>query len=203
MNSVEQDIELLARAIMAEARNEAEQLQAEAKEKADAIRKRAQQEAESERNAILARAKEEADRLRSQTSATSQLKTRSMLLEQREMLLNEVFEEARKRLTSVKDRPNYAEIAMSLAREALAQLSATEAEVQADESTMKVLKLDELSREFDGKFTFGEKLEEGTGVVVKAAGGKLYYDNTLNTRLNRLRGSLRAPVYKVLMGEET
>lgn len=203
MNSVEQDIELLARAIMAEARNEAEQLQAEAKEKADAIRKRAQQEAESERNAILARAKEEADRLRSQTSATSQLKTRSMLLEQREMLLNEVFEEARKRLNSVKDRPNYAEIAMSLAREALAQLSATEAEVQADESTMKVLKLDELSREFDGKFTFGEKLEEGTGVVVKAAGGKLYYDNTLNTRLNRLRGSLRAPVYKVLMGEET
>lgn len=202
MNSVEQDIELLARAIMAEARDEAEQLQAEAKEKADAIRKRAQQEAESERNAILARAREEADRLRSQTSATSQLRTRSMVLEQRENILNEVFEEARKKMSSVKDRSEYGEIAMNLAREALEQLNATEAEVQADGSTQGVLSLDDLSREFTGEFKFGDKLEEGTGVVVKAAGGRLYYDNTLETRLSRLKSSLRAPVYKVLMGED-
>jgi vacuolar-type H+-ATPase subunit E/Vma4 len=64
------------------------------------------------------------------------------------------------------------------------------------------LKLDELSRELDGKFTFGKKLEEGTGVIVNAAGGKLHYDNTLETRLSRLQGSLRSSVYKVLMGEK-
>ena len=84
MKSVEEDIELLARAIMTEAREEAEQLHAEAKEKAEAIRKRAQEQAESERKAILARAKEDADRLRSQSSATSQLKARSVQLDQRE-----------------------------------------------------------------------------------------------------------------------
>jgi V/A-type H+-transporting ATPase subunit E len=202
MNSVEQDIELLARAIMVEAREEAEQLQAEARERAEAIRKRAQQEAESERNTILARAKEDADRLRSQTSATSQLKARSTLLEQREKILNEVFEEARKQLSSLKDRPDYGEIAMMLAREALTELNTSEAEVRADETTQKALKLDELSRELNGKFTFGEKLEEGTGVVVNAAGGKLHYDNTLETRLDRLRGSLRSSVYKLLTGEK-
>jgi vacuolar-type H+-ATPase subunit E/Vma4 len=201
MNSVEQDIELLARAIMMEAREDAEQLHAEAREKAEAIRKRAQQEAESERKAILARAKEDADRLRSQTSATSQLKARSMQLDQREKVLNEVFEEARKRLSSVKDRSDYGEIAMMLARETLTQLNLAEAEVQADESTQKALKLDDLSRELNGKFTFGGKLEEGTGVVVNAAGGKLHYDNTLETRLSRLQGSLRSSVYKLLMGE--
>jgi len=202
MNSVEQDIELLARAIMVEAREEAEQLQAEAREKAEAIRKRAQQEAESERNTILARAKEDADRLRSQTSATSQLKARSTLLEQREKILNEVFEEARKKLSAVKDRSDYGEIAMLLAREALTQLNASEAEVRADETTQKALKLDELAKELNGKFTFGEKLEEGTGVVVNAASGKLHYDNTLETRLNRLHGSLRSSVYKMLTGEK-
>lgn len=202
MNSVEQDIELLARAIMMEAREEAEQLHTDAKEKAEAIRKRAQKDAQSEREVILARAKEDADRLRSQSSATSQLKARSMQLEQREKILNEVFEEVKKQLGSVRNRSDYGEIATMLAREALTQLKAAEAEVRADESTQKALKLDALSGELNGKFTFGEKLEEGTGVVVNAAGGRLHYDNTLETRLSRLQGSLRSSVYKLLMGED-
>jgi vacuolar-type H+-ATPase subunit E/Vma4 len=202
MKSEEEDIELLARAIMVEARDEAEQLHAEAKEKAEAIRKRAQDQAESERKAILARAKEDADRLRSQSSATSELKSRSLQLGQREKILNDVFEEVRKQLDSVKKRADYGAIAAMLAHEALAQLQVTEAEVLVDESTQKVLKLDDLSKEFNGKFTFGKKLEEGTGVVVNAAGGKLHYDNTLETRLSRLQGSLRSSVYKALMGEK-
>jgi len=37
---------------------------------------------------------------------------------------------------------------------------------------------------------------------VSAADGKLNYDNTLETRLNRLQGTLRASVYKILMGEK-
>jgi vacuolar-type H+-ATPase subunit E/Vma4 len=202
MKSEEEDIELLARAIMAEARQEAERLHAEAKEKADAIRKRAQVEAEAERKAILNRAKEDADRLRSQSSATSQLKARSLQLEQREKILNEAFEEARKRLDEAKKRPDFDVIVSMLAREALTQLNATEAEVRADEMSQKALKLDELSRELNGKFSSGKKLEQGTGVVVSTAGGKLYYDNTLETRLSRLQSSLRSSVYKILMGEE-
>lgn len=202
MKPVEEDIELLARAIMVEAREEAERLHAEAKEKAEAIRRRAQEQAESERKAILARAKEDADRLRSQSSATSLLKARSMQLEQREKLLNDVFEKARGQLDSIRKRPDYAEIAAMLVREALTQLNVKEAEIRADEATQKVLDLDALSREFNGKFSAGRPLEEGIGVVVSAAGGRLQYDNTLETRLGRLQSSLRSSVYKVLMGEK-
>lgn len=202
MKSEEEDIELLARAIMVEAREEAKQLHAEAKEKAEAIRKRAQDQAESERKAILARAKEDADRLRSQSSATSQLKARSTQLEQREKILNDVFEEVQKQLGAVTKRADYGAIAAMLAREALSQLKVTDAEISADESTQKALKLDEIAKEFNGKLTFGKKLEEGTGVIVNAAGGKLHFDNTLETRLSRLQGSLRSSVYKTLMGEK-
>ena len=202
MKSEEEDIELLARAIMAEARDDAEHLAVEAKGKAEAVRKRAQEQAESERKAILARAKEDADRLRSQSSATSQLKARSTQLEQREKILNDVFEEVRKQVGAVKKRPDYGVIATMLAREALTQLKTAEAEVRADETTQKALKLDDLSKELNGKFTFGKNLEEGTGVVVSAAGGKLHYDNTLETRLSRLQGFLRSSVYKTLIGEK-
>jgi len=38
-------------------------------------------------------------------------------------------------------------------------------------------------------------------VIVDASGGKIHYDNTLETRLSRLQSTLRASVYKVLMGE--
>ena len=189
MKSEAEDIEMLARAIMVEAREEADHLQTEAKEKAAAILKRAQEEAESERNAILDRAKQDADRLRSQASATAQLKARSTQLEQREKLLDSVFTEVKKQLDAVKNRPDYNAIVAMLAREALTQLRVTEAEVRADESTQKALKLDEISKELNGKFSLGGKLEEGTGIVVDAAGGKLHYDNTLETRLSRLQGT--------------
>ncbi|HCB01603.1 MAG TPA: hypothetical protein DEP19_04395 [Anaerolineae bacterium] len=202
MKSESEDIELLAQAIMLEARDEAEQLQIEAKEKANAILKRAQSEAESEAKVILDRAKQEADRLKSQASATAQLKARSAQLEAREKLLDSVFEEVKKQLDGVKKRADYADIVKMLTREAVTQLNTKEAEIRADESTQKVLKLDDIAKDLNGKFSSGAKLEEGTGVVVSASGGKLNYDNTLETRLSRLQSTLRSSVYKVLMGEK-
>ncbi len=201
MKSESEDIELLARAIRAEVNDEAAHILAEAKAKAEAIRKRAQEEAESERKEILERAKQDAERLRSQTTATAQLKARSLQLEDREKLLDGVFTEVKKQLEAVTKRPDYGAITAMLAREALTQLQVNQAEIRADEATRKALNLDELSKELNGKFVLGDSLEEGTGVMVSAADGKLNYDNTLETRLSRLQGTLRSAVYKVLMGE--
>jgi len=205
MKNAPEDIEMLARAILTEARDEAEQMQAEAKEKADAIRKRAQEQAEYERRMILERANQDAERLRGQATATAQLKGRSTQLENREKILDGVFDEVKKQLDAIKKRPDYDAIAALLLREALTQLRVNKAEVKADESTQKALKkgaLDEISKEFKGEFTLVGAIEEGTGVVVDAADGKIHYNNTLETRLSRLQNTLRSSVYKVLMGEK-
>jgi len=206
MNTEVQDIEMLARAILTEARDEAEQIKAEAQKKVEAIRKRAQEGAEEERKAILERARQDAERLRSQALATAQLKARSLQLAHREQLLDRVFKAVKEKLAEVQKRPDYEQIAALLLREALSQLKVTKAEVRADESTQKALKktavLDEISKELKGEFTLGKALDEGTGIVVDAADGKIHYDNTLETRLNRLQSTLRSSVYKVLMGEK-
>lgn len=204
MNSEAENIVELERAILIEAREEAEQMQVEAKEKAEAIHKRAQEQAESERKAVLDRAREDADRLRSQSTATAQLKARSSQLEHREKVLDNVFTEVKKQLDAVKKRPDYDAIAALLLREALTQLRVSKADIRADESTQKALKkgaLDEIAKELKGEFTISGGLDEGTGVVVDASAGKIHYDNTLETRLSRLQNTLRASVYKVLMGE--
>ncbi len=205
MKNSPEDIEMLARAILTEARDESEQIKAEATEKAEAVRKRAQEQAEAERKMILDRANQDAERLRSQSVATAQLKVRSMKLEDREKLLDGVVEEVKKQLDAVKNRPDYDAIAALLLREALTQLRVKKAEVKADESTQKALRkgaLDEISKELKGEFSLAGTLDEGTGIVVDAAGGKIHYDNTLETRLSRLQNTLRSSVYKVLMGEK-
>jgi len=205
MKTETQDIEMLARAILTEARDEADQIKADAQEKADAIRKRAQEQADAERKAILDRAREEAERLRGQAVATAQLKGRSTQLTHREQLLERVFKIVREKLPEVQNRPDYDEIVAMLLREALTQLQVNKAEVRADEVTNKILKkgaLRDVSKELNGEFNDGDVLEEGTGLVVNAADGKLHYDNTLETRLRRLQGVLRSSVYQVLTGEK-
>jgi V/A-type H+-transporting ATPase subunit E len=204
MSTQIQDIEMLSRAILTEARDEAEQVKAEAREKAEAIRKRAQEQAEQERKAILERAREDAERLRGQAVATAQLKSRSQQLTHREQLLDRVFKTVRERLPELQKRPEYEQVAAQLLREALVQLRVNKAQVRADKTTQAILEkgaLNELSRELNGQFTGAGTLEEGTGIVVEAADGKLHYDNTLETRLERLEGTLRASVYKILTGE--
>jgi len=205
MKSEAQDIEMLERAILTEARENADQIKAEAKEKVEAIRKRGQERAEAERKAILERAQQDAERLRSQAVATAQLKARSLELARREQLLDRVFKAAKEKLPELQKQPEYNQIAAMLLREALSQLNVKKAEIRADEITQKSLKmgaLDEISRELDGEFAITGTLEEGTGVVVDAAEGKLHYDNTLETRLRRLQGDLRSSVYRVLTGEK-
>jgi vacuolar-type H+-ATPase subunit E/Vma4 len=204
MRTETQDIEMLSRAILTEARDEADQIKAEAKEKAESIRKRAQEQAEQERKAILDRAREDAERLRGQAVATAQLKSRSLQLTNREQLLDRVFKTVRERLPEVHKRPDYDQIAALLLREALVQLRVNKAQVRADKTTQTILEkrlLNELSKELNGQFTSAGVLEEGTGVIVDAADGRLNYDNTLETRLQRLEATLRSSVYKILVGE--
>ena len=206
MNTEAQGIEMLSRAILTEVRDEAEQIKAEAKEKAEAIRKRAQEQAEQERKAILERAREDAERLRGQSAATAQLKARSLQLTNREQLLDRVFKTVRERLSDIQKRPEYDQIAAMLLREALVQLRVNKAQVRADKATQALLEkgvLNELSKELNGQFTSAGTLEEGTGIIVDAADGKLNYDNTLETRLRRLESTLRASVYKILIGEQS
>lgn len=177
---------------------------AEAREKADAIRKQAQEKGEAEKKEILDRACEEAERIRSQAMASAQLKSRTLQLEHREKLLDSVFKTARQQLSSVQKWTDYEQIAASLLREAVAQLRASRARVRADERTQAVLSnhwMDEIAKELNAELSFGEPLPQGTGVIVETEDGHLYYDNTLETRLSRLQNGLRYSVYHILTGE--
>jgi len=204
MRSLEENIESLSRAMISEAKAEADQIRTSAQAKADEIRQRAQQQADTERTEILDRARQEADRLRGQVVATTQMKARTMELEHREKLLDGVFEAARKQLPSIEQWSDYDQIAHKLLEEAIKQLGADKIQVRADEQTQKVmdkLGLEKLSKELETEIILGKPLDQGLGVISETVDGHLQYDNTLETRLGRLQNGLRSPVYRILIGE--
>ena len=204
MKSVEENIEALSRAMLSEAKAEAELIKADAQAKADAIRQKAQAQAAGERSAILDRARQEAERLRGQVIATTQMKARTLELDHREKLLQSVFTSALQELHAVEQWTNYQEIALILVREALLQLNSNKIKIRADEYTQKFLTdtvLEDISKELKVHLSFGKPLERGTGVIVETADGHLQFDNTLETRLTRLQNTLRSPVYRILIGE--
>ena len=204
MASVDENIENLSQAILGEARGETEQVKAGAQARADEIRRRAQEQAESERKAILERASQEAARLRSQALATAQLKARSSELAHREKLLERVFKGVRQQLPEVQKRPDYAQIVAGLIREGLEQMTGEAVEVRADKSTQRVLTpamLDEIGSSAHVRLSQGQPLEQGTGIILEAAGGHLHFDNTFETRLSRMQAGLRPVIFQVLMGE--
>ena len=204
MVSVDGNVDELTLAIVSEARAEGQDLQTQAQAKADAIRQRAKTEAEQESRHILAKAAEEAERLRAQGLATARLKARALELKQREKLLESVFAAVSQRLPTVQQRKDYPEIARGLAREAVSQLHSGKVALRVDEATRKALAaqvIAELSRELQAEVSLGESLQKGSGVIAHTTDGHLNFDNTLETRLARLQGNLRAAVYHILAGE--
>ena len=95
-------------------------------------------------------------------------------------------------------------ILQKLIQEAVEILKSDTLQVRVDKRTRDFITdplLTALSKKLNVKLSFGKPLEQGTGVIVETADGHLLYDNTLETRLNRLQNSLRSPVYHILMGE--
>ncbi len=204
MRTVEENIKMLSRSILTDAQAEADKILEEAKAKAESVKRRAEEQARAERAQILEDATRESERLRGQVIATTQLKARTQILENREKVLNDVFKAAREELPAIQQWSEYKDIALNLLREALVQLKGTDVIVRADKTTMKLLNdeaIQKAAKEFNIKIKAGESLEHGVGVIVETADGHLNYDNTLETRLNRMQNSARSAVYHLLMGE--
>ena len=204
MATTDENVRLLSNAVLSDVRGDADRILAEARQKAEEIRRRSVEQAESERARTLEQARAEASRAREQTGAAMQLKTRTLELEQREKMLDGVFEAARKKIGDVQKSSDYGNTARLLLREALVQLGAPSVRIRADEATRKVLTpavLEALSGELKLQMSWGDKLSGGTGVLVETEDGRRQFDNTLENRLKRMQTSLRAPVHRILMGE--
>ena len=204
MKSLEENIENLSRIVNSEAKAEADRVLIEAKSKSESILQHAQKKAAAERDKVLDQARQEVKQLREQAVSTTRMKARTMELDCREKMLENVFVESLQQVPSIQKWADYSQLSQQLLQEAVEMLKSDTLLVRVDPKTRDFITdpiLTALSKKWNVKLSFGKPLEQGVGVMVETADGHLIYDNTLETRLTRVQNSLRAPVYHILMGE--
>lgn len=198
-------VQALEAGILEQANREIREMMAEAEVKARHIRQTNQAEVAKLQQTIIQRAQQEADSLLEHAVSAAQMEAQTLKLQRREQIIATVFDTARQQLPNIATHSNYASIAYHLLREAVLGLRVDHLIVHADPIAQTHLDADvltELGLELDCRLERGAKLNAGTGVLVETRDGRRRYDNTLETRLERMRHSLRAPVYQRLMGGE-
>ncbi len=201
----EQDkVQMLERTIMEIAQREVQAILDEARAKADSLHRQARDIAASESEHILKEARETVKELLGQAVAKAQLEAQMLKLQRREQALMQTFDEARQRLTTIPQRPDYTDIVRRLIREAATYMGDEAFIVQADATTDRVLDdafLADLAAQLNVHLERGPHLEEGIGIVLTTPDGHRRYDNTLETRLSRIQDNVRTAVFHILAGD--
>lgn len=197
----------LVDAVMSEVERDRERTLSHANSEAQNSREQAQNEAAAERNRILQGAEKKAGNLLAEARAKAQLEAQSIKLEKRELLINNVFDQAADRLATLQQIEDYASVVHLLIEDAVVRMEKVDTlVVDADTVTREFLDqetLTKLGHNWNCRLILGDVLAGGTGVIVRSLDGRLVYDNTFQARLVRLKPSLRSPVFQILRGDNS
>ncbi|HEV8353563.1 MAG TPA: V-type ATP synthase subunit E [bacterium] len=176
-----------AERILADARSQAEEIAADARAEADGIRETARRRAEAERKAAQTRA-----------LSAAQLKASSLVLHAKDAAIAEVFERAHRDLARrAQDRNSYPRLLRALIKEASAELSGRLI-IEVNPSDADAAR--QAARELGLDAEVKPSAEVSGGVVVSTTDGRFVVQNTLASRLERVKPTLATEVANLLWG---
>ena len=205
MASIKRGLKSIAKEILESAEKEAEALILKAEAQAEKILEEARKEAEKRYNSII---KENEERMRAeerQLSSLFELEAKNRLLKVKEELIEEVYDEALRRLRNFTLTEEYLNCLLRLISEASRRIPSKELKIQLNERdrcrlTEKHLR--DLSKSIGVRITKSEKrINCIGGVVIASSDGKMVIDNTFENRLRSLKNTLRARIAKILFQE--
>lgn len=202
--------------IEAEAEKEISEILLKAQAEADKIRKAAQEKAEREAERILSNGKRVASLEGQRIIAETRIDVRRKKMDAQEEAIAASFEEAKKVLEELAEKGKrdsfvYKDIMFDLIASASEVVAGNKLELvfnQRDSKTFNKEMLREASelvkkrsgRDISLALT-DETIQYLGGVVVRDMEKQVEVDNTLETRLNRLKESIRVDVAKILFGD--
>ena len=160
---------------------------------------------EAERTKIVEAAKKQAENLKRQVVGSSRLATRNQELLMIENAVNSAFEQARKKLASSGDKDSYKTLMTNIVEESVSSVGSGEVTVECnkgDADLVKKIIADLQKKNPNVKVNFSSQpIDVIGGIKVKSGDGSMTFDNTIDSRIERLKPLIRKNIAQMLRGE--
>lgn len=190
--------------------SQAEAILRKAREEAEKIQEDAVRQAQHEKQAILVRGQQASDREHQRIVADAKIKVKRKIFDSKEVQINQAFALAEEHLKGLVKKPEYQKILAKLIVESGVVAGGGDLEVQVRADDRKLLTDDvlaglgqEISKQVGRPAII--KLSDASlaaigGAIVRSANGAIEADNTIDSRMSRLRRELRFNVAEILFG---
>jgi V/A-type H+-transporting ATPase subunit E len=156
---------------------------------------------EAERTRIIESAKKQAENLKRQIVGSGRLAARNQELVMIESAVNNAFEEARKKLAASGNKDSYRALMTGIIEESVSSVGSGEVVIECNKNDAELVRkiLADL-RNKNAKVS-DHSIDVLGGIRVKSADGTMTYDNTLDSRIERLKPLIRKNIAQMLRGE--
>jgi len=160
---------------------------------------------EAERTRIVESAKKQAENLKRQIIGSARLAARNQELLTIENAVNTAFEDARKKLASSGGKDSYRALLSGIIEESVSSVGSGEVVIECNLNDIELVReiLGDLQRRnprIQARVS-DQPVDVLGGIRVKSADGTMTFDNTLDSRIERLKPLIRKNIAQMLRGE--
>ncbi len=160
---------------------------------------------QSEYNGIIESAKKQAENLKRQIIGSSRLTARNRELLLIESAINDIFAKAKQRLGSPSNEKEYKDLIKKMIEVSVARLDSSEVVIECNKNDFELVKKiisDMSTAKNKVKLNISKKPVDIIGGIRAVSGdGTMTLDNSLDSRIDRLKPLIRKEIVQLLRGE--
>jgi len=204
VNRVSESLDKLHNRILSDAKLKADETIREAQAKADQTIAEARQRAQREADELLAKAKLEAEAVRRNILSSKVRANRLRILDEKNRIVQEVLGAVEEKLSNIAKSSRFGETAQRFVAEAVKAVDSDQPVVRLGFKGSSKQNLDNVSKVLPkgSKLVFEEDPVDGLGgVVASDAEGRVTFNNSFRSRLERLDSQLLTLIASTIFGE--
>ena len=204
MNRMSESLEKLQNRILSDAKHQAEETIKEAQTKAQQILEEARQRAQKESEEIIARANVDAEAIRRSILSSKVRVNRLRILDEKNQIVQDIIHTVEDQLSSIAKSEQFEDTAQRFVTQAVKAVDADQPVVRIGFRDVSKKNLDGISRVLPrgGKLVIDEKpIDDLGGVVATDPEGRVIFNNTFKSRLERLDNQLLTLISSTVFGE--
>ena len=163
---------------------------------------------EAERTRIVEAARKQSENLKRQIIGSARLASRNQELLTIENAVNKAFEEAKKKLQASRDSDSYKNLLKQMVEESISAVGGSNAVIlESNKNDAEIVRKAVSELRDTGKVqqqaeVSDQHIDVLGGIRIKSSGGTMTYDNTLDSRIERLKPLIRKNIAQMLRGVE-